>query len=116
MPRLVKADAGRSYAGAGWLGLKANGAYRVRAINELPLFGTLIGLALLLGAGERDVVPRRPVELRLELAEAMRRQDQAFDTVECAPDQLDEREAVAGSTGPGRTSRPAGTRAKPARA
>ena len=48
MPRLAKADAGRSYAGSGWLALKANGAYRVRAVNELPLFGTLIGLAILL--------------------------------------------------------------------
>ena len=48
MPRLAKADAGRSYAGSGWLALKSNGAYRVRAVNELPLFGTLIGLAILL--------------------------------------------------------------------
>ncbi|MDP9137569.1 MAG: hypothetical protein M3N38_05260 [Pseudomonadota bacterium] len=49
LPRIVKQREGRALAGSGWLGLKANGAYRVRSISELPLFGTLIGLALLLG-------------------------------------------------------------------
>jgi hypothetical protein len=49
LPRIVKQQEGRALAGASWLGLKANGAYRVRSISELPLFGTLIGLALLLG-------------------------------------------------------------------
>jgi hypothetical protein len=49
LPRIVKQSEGRALAGAGWLGLKANGAYRVRSISELPMFGTLIGLALLLG-------------------------------------------------------------------
>jgi hypothetical protein len=49
LPRIVKQGKGRSLAGSGWLGLRSNGAYRVRSVNELPLFSTLIGLALLLG-------------------------------------------------------------------
>jgi hypothetical protein len=49
VPRLTKVAKGRAFAGSSWLGLQANGAYRVRAVSELPLFGTLIGLALLLG-------------------------------------------------------------------
>jgi hypothetical protein len=48
VPRLTKLGKGRAFAGSGWLGLKANGAYRVRSVNELPLFGTFLGLALLL--------------------------------------------------------------------
>lgn len=48
MPRLIKVKAGRAMAGPGWLGLRANGAYRVRSISELPLFSTLLSLALLL--------------------------------------------------------------------
>ena len=49
IPRLSKLGEGRAYSGSGWLGLKANGAYRVRAVSELPLFATFFGLALLLG-------------------------------------------------------------------
>jgi hypothetical protein len=49
VPRVTKVAKGRAFAGSSWLGLQANGAYRVRAVSELPLFGTLIGLALLLG-------------------------------------------------------------------
>jgi hypothetical protein len=49
VPRVTKVAKGRAFAGAAWLGLQANGAYRVRAVSELPLFGTLLGLALLLG-------------------------------------------------------------------
>ncbi len=48
MPRLVKVNEGRQMAGSGWLGLKANGAYRVLTIAELPLFATLLSLAALL--------------------------------------------------------------------
>jgi hypothetical protein len=48
LPRVLKADAGRQMAGAGWLAFKANDAYRVRAVHELPLFSTLGSLALLL--------------------------------------------------------------------
>ena len=48
LPRLAKVAPGRSYGSAGTLGLKSNDAYRVRSIRELPLFGTLIGLAMLL--------------------------------------------------------------------
>ena len=49
VPRVAKVAKGRAFAGSSWLGLQANGAYRVRAVSELPLFGTLLGLALLLG-------------------------------------------------------------------
>jgi len=48
VPRLVKVKPDRSMAGAGWMGLRANGGYTVRAIEEVPLFGTLLSLALLL--------------------------------------------------------------------
>jgi hypothetical protein len=48
LPRLTKLGKGRAFVGSGWLGLKSNQAYRVRAINELPLFGSFFGLALLL--------------------------------------------------------------------
>jgi hypothetical protein len=50
MPRLVKVDPGRTMAGSGWLGLRANNAYRVTAVTELPLFSTLLSLAALLMA------------------------------------------------------------------
>jgi hypothetical protein len=48
VPRLTKLAEGRAFAGSGWIGLKSNGAYRVRAVSELPLFGTFLGLAMLL--------------------------------------------------------------------
>ena len=48
VPRLAKLGKGRAFAGSGWLGLQSNGAYRVRAVSEMPLFGTFLGLALLL--------------------------------------------------------------------
>ena len=48
MPRLVKVNEGRQMAGSGWLGLKANGAYRVISVAELPLFATLLSLGALL--------------------------------------------------------------------
>jgi hypothetical protein len=35
-------------AGPGWLGFQSAEAYTVRAIEELPLFGLLLSLALLL--------------------------------------------------------------------
>jgi len=49
LPRLVKVRPGRAMAGPGWLGLQSADAYTVRAINELPLFGLLLSLVLLLG-------------------------------------------------------------------
>jgi hypothetical protein len=49
VPQLVKVKPGRAMAGPGWLGLQSTGAYTVRAIEELPLFGLLLTLALLLG-------------------------------------------------------------------
>jgi hypothetical protein len=48
MPRLLKIAAGRQMAGSGWLGLKANDAYRVIAVSEYPLFASLLALAALL--------------------------------------------------------------------
>jgi hypothetical protein len=50
MPQLVKVQPGRQMAGSGWVGLKANGAHRVLAVADIPLFSTLLALgALLLG-------------------------------------------------------------------
>jgi hypothetical protein len=49
LPRLVKVRPGRAMAGPGWLGLQSADAYTVRAIDELPLFGLLLSLVLLLG-------------------------------------------------------------------
>ncbi len=49
LPRLAKVKPGRAMAGSGWLGLKANGAYRVRAVERIPLFASLLALAGLLG-------------------------------------------------------------------
>ena len=48
LPRLAKVKPGRAMHGSGWLGLKANGAYRVRAVEQISLFGTLLALAGLL--------------------------------------------------------------------
>ena len=50
LPQLLKADAGRAMAGSGWMALKANHAYRVTSVSELPLFSTLLSLAVLLFA------------------------------------------------------------------
>jgi hypothetical protein len=33
----------------GWIGLQANGSYRVTSIDRAPLYGSLLALALLLG-------------------------------------------------------------------
>jgi len=48
LPQLVKVKPGRAMAGPGWLGLQSAGAYTVRAIEEVPLFGLLLSLALLM--------------------------------------------------------------------
>ncbi|WP_342641238.1 hypothetical protein [Rhodoligotrophos ferricapiens] len=50
VPRLRKVAEGRVASGSGWLGLRDNGAYRLREVTEVPLFSTLLALALLLGA------------------------------------------------------------------
>ena len=47
-PRLVKVKPGRQMAGSGWIGLRDNGAYRVTAVTEIPLFATLLSLGVLL--------------------------------------------------------------------
>ena len=48
MPQLVKVQPGRQLSGSGWIGLKANGAHRVLAVSEIPLFATLLSLGVLL--------------------------------------------------------------------
>ncbi len=48
MPRLVKMQPGRQMAGSGWIGLRDNGAYRVLAVSDIPLFSTLLSLGALL--------------------------------------------------------------------
>ena len=48
MPQLVMADPGRLMAGPGWIGLRSNGAHRVLAVSDVPLFATLLSLGLLL--------------------------------------------------------------------
>ena len=48
MPQFVKVQPGRQMAGSGWIGLKANGAHRVLAVSDIPLFATLLSLGALL--------------------------------------------------------------------
>ena len=48
MPRISKADPGQIMAGSSWLNLRDNNIYRVTAVKEIPLFSTLLSLALLL--------------------------------------------------------------------
>ena len=48
MPQLVKVQPGRQFSGSGWLGLRANGAHRVLAVTEIPLFASLLSLGALL--------------------------------------------------------------------
>jgi len=50
LPNLVKVTAGRTMAGSGWLGLRANNAFRVTSVREVPLFATLLSLGALLFA------------------------------------------------------------------
>jgi hypothetical protein len=48
MPRLSKQKAGGVMAGSGFLALRDNQQFRVTAVREIPLFGTLMALAALL--------------------------------------------------------------------
>ncbi len=48
LPQLVKIDPGRQLSGSGWIGLKSNGAHRVLAVSDIPLFATLLALGALL--------------------------------------------------------------------
>jgi len=48
-PRVAMVKPGRAMFGSGWVGLKRNNAYSVTSIKTIPLFSTLLGLALLLG-------------------------------------------------------------------
>ncbi|MFO1090516.1 MAG: hypothetical protein U1E46_13165 [Hyphomicrobiales bacterium] len=49
VPRIAMVKPDRAYAGSGWIGFKANGTYRVTAVERVPLYGSLLTLALLLG-------------------------------------------------------------------
>ena len=48
MPRISKATPSQIMAGPSWLNLRDNNIYRVTAVKEIPLFSTLLSLALLL--------------------------------------------------------------------
>lgn len=49
MPDIRRPQPGRATAGRGWLGLKANGDYIVRGINETSLLPALLAMLLALG-------------------------------------------------------------------
>lgn len=47
-PNIAKTAPSKSMAGTAWLNLRDNNVYRVTAVKEIPLFSTLLSLALLL--------------------------------------------------------------------
>ncbi|MBT3792120.1 MAG: hypothetical protein HOF95_03750 [Rhodospirillales bacterium] len=49
MPDIRRPKPGRALHGRGWLGLRANGDYIVRGVNEIPLAPALLALLLALG-------------------------------------------------------------------
>jgi hypothetical protein len=49
VPRILPIRSGRSYSGADWLGIQPTQATLLRGVSAYPLFGGLLGLALLLG-------------------------------------------------------------------
>ncbi len=57
---LVKVAADRPASGAGWIGLRDNGAYRVTAVTDIPLFASLLALEGCCWA-RCHVVSRRPL-------------------------------------------------------
>jgi Putative glutamine amidotransferase len=50
MPNINKASPSKIMAGSGWMSLRENGQFRVTSISEVPLFSTLLSLAVLLMA------------------------------------------------------------------
>ena len=48
LPRIRMSATGRRMAGTSWLGLKSNDAYVVKSLRSVPLFSTLLGLAVVL--------------------------------------------------------------------
>jgi hypothetical protein len=50
VPRVAAVASGGPYAGEGWIGVKEASVSVVRGVSVLPLFGGLLGLALLIGA------------------------------------------------------------------
>jgi hypothetical protein len=49
LPELRKVDPGRRAYGRGWLGVRANGAYRVLGTRDTPLLPPFLALVLLVG-------------------------------------------------------------------
>lgn len=58
LPDIRRPAPGRALAGRGWLGLRANGDYVVRGVDEIPLLPVLLALALalatMIGAWRRE--------------------------------------------------------------
>jgi hypothetical protein len=50
LPDLRKVESGRRASGRGWLGVRANGAYRVLGSRDFPLLPPALALLLLVGA------------------------------------------------------------------
>jgi len=50
VPQIRRVKPGASASGSGWIGLRANGAYRVTAIEQAPLLPVWLSLLLVLGA------------------------------------------------------------------
>ncbi len=49
LPSFRRVAAGRDASGRGWMGLRANGEYRVTGVDQIPLMPALVVLALVLG-------------------------------------------------------------------
>ncbi|HLY06306.1 MAG TPA: hypothetical protein VKR31_11220 [Rhizomicrobium sp.] len=50
VPQIRRVERGRSTSGSGWIGLRANGAYRVTQIEQAPLLPVWFALILVLGS------------------------------------------------------------------
>jgi hypothetical protein len=50
LPEIRRVRPGRVAAGDGWIGLRANESYAVRAVRQTPLFHPAIALILIVGS------------------------------------------------------------------
>ena len=50
VPQIRRVDPGRKASGSGWIGLRANAAYRVTEIEQEPLLPVWLSLVLVLGS------------------------------------------------------------------
>ena len=50
VPQIRRVKPGRAASGAGWIGLRANGAYRVMQVEQEPLLPPWLSLLLVLGS------------------------------------------------------------------